>query len=67
MPQRILDRLFLLGWAMRDNTLPFTDVVVLALLNAGPLLHLCNVERRDLVSVFLFHICLDVIIGAFLR
>ena len=31
MPQCILDRLFLLRRAMRDNTLPFTDIVVLML------------------------------------
>ena len=31
MPQCILDRLFLLRRAMRDNTLPFTDIVVLTL------------------------------------
>lgn len=67
MPQRILDRLFLLRRAMRDNTIHFADVVVLALLNAGLLLHLCDVERRDLKSVFLFHICFDVVVGTFLR
>ena len=44
MPQRILDRFFLFRRAMRDNSLPFTDVVVLTLLNAGLLLHLCDVE-----------------------
>ena len=66
MPQRIINRLFLLRRAMRDNTLPFTDIVVLTLLNASPLLHLCNVERRDLVSVFFADIGLYFIVCSFI-
>lgn len=66
MPQRILDRLFLLRRAMRDNTLPFTDVVVLALLNAGLLLHLGNIDRGDLVSVFFADIGLNFIVCRFI-
>ena len=66
IPQCILDRLFLLRWAMRDNTLPFTDIVVLPLLYAELLLHLCDVERRDLVSVFFADIGLYFIVCSFL-
>ena len=66
MPQRILDRLFLLRRAMRDNTLSFTNVVVIALLNASPLLHLCDVERRNLVSVFFADIGLYFIVCRFI-
>ena len=62
MPQCILDRIFLLRRAMRDNTLPFTDVVVLTLLNAGLLLHLCDVERRNLEAIFIADIDLYIIV-----
>ncbi len=66
MPQRILDRLFLLRRTMRNNTLPFTDIVVLTLLNVCPLLHLCDIDRGDLVSVFFADIGLNFIVCRFI-
>ena len=66
MPQSILDCLFLLRRAMRDNSLPFTDVVVLPPLYTELSLHLRDVERRDLVSVFFADIGLYFIVCSFL-
>ena len=66
MPERIQDRLFFIRWAMRHNTLPFADVVVLPFLDSELSLHLSNVDGRNLESVFIDDIGLYIIICRFI-
>lgn len=67
MPQRILYCLFLLRRAKRHRMFTGTHVIVLPLPDAKLLLHLSDIGRMDLESIFLSDISLYIVIGRITR